>query len=94
MICMGKKCMKVDILEYKSPVYDERWSSERKAQFINKTVVHFTPESHDCFPGFITSTSYSQGGGFEIIGNIFENYDIVENDKWLTIYQKDFAYLL
>lgn len=91
----GREIYEGDILEYEYPKYDERMSPERKAQYGNKHVVAFHDEANDYFPGFSTSSTFNQYGAYKIIGNIFENYDIVENDNFIMRYKADsFQYLL
>lgn len=91
----GREIYEGDILEYEFPKYDERMSPERKAEYGNKHIVVFHKETHDYFPGFSTSSTFNQYGACKIIGNIFENYDIVENDNFIMRYKADsFQYLL
>lgn len=62
----GKEIYEGDIVEYSSS--DPKFS---------KTVVRWTRKDEDNYPGFVVSSSYNQYGLPTIIGNIFENGDLV-----------------
>lgn len=63
----GREIYEGDILQYES----------HNPQF-SKTIVRWTKEDEDNHPGFVVYGSYSQYGQPEIIGNIFENPELVE----------------
>lgn len=62
----GREIYEGDILEY----------SSSRPEF-SKTIVRWTREDEDNHPGFIVSSSYTQYGLPTIIGNIFENPDLL-----------------
>jgi uncharacterized phage protein (TIGR01671 family) len=62
----GKEIYEGDILEYQSS----------RPKFTT-CIVRWTKEGEDFHPGFVISNSYSQYGEPEIIGNIFENKELL-----------------
>ena len=46
---------------------------------INKCVVRWSEEGSDCHPSFIISDSMIHGGKIKILGNIFENPELLES---------------
>lgn len=62
----GKEIYEGDILEYQS--HDPKYA---------KCIVRWTQEHEDNHPGFVIHDSYSQYGKPEIIGNIFENKELL-----------------
>ncbi len=62
----GKEIYEGDILEYQS--HDPKYA---------KCIVRWTQEHEDNHPGFVIHDSYSQYGKPEVIGNIFENPELI-----------------
>lgn len=63
----GKEIYEGDIIQYNYP------KNERN----NKVLVRWTTEEHDNHPGFIIRDSFEQYGDYEIVGNMYENPDLV-----------------
>lgn len=63
----GKEIYEGDIVKYES--HDPQFS---------KTLVRWTRDSEDNHPGFVIHDSYSQYGKPTIIGNIFENPELLK----------------
>ncbi len=63
----GRDIYEGDIVQYKS--HDPRFS---------KTIVRWAKEEEDNYPGFTWHDSYSQYGQPEVIGNIFENPELLK----------------
>lgn len=63
----GKDIFDGDILQYQS----------HEPQF-SKCIVRWTREDEDNHPGFVIHDSYDQYGAPEIIGNIFENPELLQ----------------
>jgi uncharacterized phage protein (TIGR01671 family) len=63
----NKEIYEGDILQYRSS--DPKFS---------KTLVRWTREEEDNHPGFVVRSSYCQLGTPEIIGNIFENPELLK----------------
>lgn len=61
-----KEIYEGDILEYQS--HDPKYA---------KCIVRWTQEHEDNHPGFVIHDSYSQYGKPEVIGNIFENPELI-----------------
>lgn len=80
----GNELYEGDIIEYHNG----------KSDFGNKSFVYFTPKFFDHFPGFVIEHLHSQHGDFEIIGNVFENYDLISDDPVLCLYNENVSYLL
>lgn len=66
----GKEIYEGDIIQYQHPKEDK-----------NKVLVRWTTEEYDNHPGFIINDTYAQCGSFEIIGNIFENPNLIKENE-------------
>lgn len=67
--CNGVDIYEGDILKYQSN--DPKFST---------CIVRWTKEDEDNHPGFVISNNYLQYGKPEIIGNIFENPELLKNE--------------
>lgn len=63
----GKEIYEGDIIQYNYP----------KNEKNNKVLVRWTTEEYDNHPGFIIRDSFEQYGDYEVIGNIYENPDLL-----------------
>jgi uncharacterized phage protein (TIGR01671 family) len=66
----GKDIYEGDILEYQSS--DSEFST---------CIVRWTQEYEDNHPGFVITNNYSQYGKPKIIGNIFENPELIKTNE-------------
>jgi len=63
----GREIYEGDIIQYNYP------KNERN----NKVLVRWTTEEYDNHPGFIICDSFEQYGDYEVIGNIYENPNLI-----------------
>ncbi len=72
----GKEVYEGDFIKYEHPS-DEQVKLRNTSNIV---LVRWTEEHHDHHPGFITNDLWGQYGDFEVIGNTFENPELIKTE--------------
>jgi uncharacterized phage protein (TIGR01671 family) len=77
----GKNIYVGDIIKHEFPKALKSYSKERLAKCDKPVLVRFSQEQEDNHPGYRLYDLTSQYGKIKIIGNIFENPELLEKNE-------------